>query len=562
MTAGRTNQSESSSGRDRRSLVSPTLLFLLGILAAGFLKALAYRVDGYPDTLIQCLNFALYAGLILYWTQSVHRRLVPSRVRAYMIAAAVLMLGFLLLRSIRYRVPAAGEPLYRFLWYAYYVPLTFAPALFLMTGIRLGSPEGRGWPREKLILIPAAVLSLLFLTNDCHHLAFRPVAGVPLLGETGTYARGWPFYLVIGWVAVSIVAGIFLMVRESGKTRNLRGAAAPLLMLAVMGILLAVEADQERRGMPKPYHFPEICIFTMIGIFEGCIRNRLIPRNENYIGFFREMTLPAVITDRVLRPVFHSAIPVEADRETLRSSLRAPVYLSPDLRLSGKRLRAGYAFWTVDESAIRRINESLIDANEYLEGENALIRAENELKEQKARIESRSRIFSAIGKALYPANREIRELLHDASPGTACFRDRIAAVSVRNAFVKRRANLLLLASETGSVPAAEIALALSEPADYLKYAGVTASVEDSAARTFSAPEAAALVETAEKLTEALMPEISYLMISFSDEALRLTADAERLPAAEMLRTLPLPVTAAISDGLLYLQVSVKGGEAG
>ena len=45
-----------------------------------------------------------------------------------------------------------------------------------------------------------------------------------------------------------------------------------------------------------------------------------------------------VITDGGLSPVYRTAAPVEAAREQLRQALAGPVYLTEDLRLSGRGL--------------------------------------------------------------------------------------------------------------------------------------------------------------------------------------------------------------------------------
>ena len=62
------------------------------------------------------------------------------------------------------------------------------------------------------------------------------------------------------------------------------------------------------------------------------------------------------------------------------------------------------------------------------------------------------------------------------------FRDRIAGISVLNAYVKRKTNLLLMASEKEMIPTQEIFAALSESCRYLSYAG--GSMEVSASETF------------------------------------------------------------------------------
>ena len=63
------------------------------------------------------------------------------------------------------------------------------------------------------------------------------------------------------------------------------------------------------------------------------------------------------------------------------------------MRLCGMEIRAGYAFWTEDESALNRLNEELRDVHETLLQENDLLIRERELTAEQAGIEERSRLY-------------------------------------------------------------------------------------------------------------------------------------------------------------------------
>ena len=97
-----------------------TILFVFGLLLAGFANAMArqliklYGADpGAPallpfgSTILFCLNLALYLFLLLFWIRSVQQRLLPSRTRSYLIAAACCAFVMLMLR--RKTEDAGGE---------------------------------------------------------------------------------------------------------------------------------------------------------------------------------------------------------------------------------------------------------------------------------------------------------------------------------------------------------------------------------------------------------------------------------------------------------------------
>ena len=94
------------------------------------------------------------------------------------------------------------------------------------------------------------------------------------------------------------------------------------------------------------------------------------------------------------------------------------MYPQEDIRLSGMEIRAGYAFWTEDESELHRENRRLEAANEILSEENSLIRAENELKEKKARLDAQNRVYDRIAAELFPRQKRIESLLEDYCFGT------------------------------------------------------------------------------------------------------------------------------------------------
>ena len=490
-------------------------------------------------TMLFCLVFMIYSVLLILWIQTVRARLLPSKARTRLIATAIFMLLYLVLRAFKYRI-AADTALIRFTWYAFYLPLTFIPALFLMVCIRIGREEKPGLWDERLTLIPAGLLSAIILTNDLHHLVFLPKPGIEdFLGRMGTYTYRLPFYLTYGWMVLAIAAGMTLLVRACGRGKNSRPLlkiAAVILLWFILNGLHRLKAIVE---FIPPYESPEIHIFCLLAIFEICIR------------FY---------------PVYRSSSGIEADRDRLSEALSAPVYPQSDQKLSGRQLRGGYAFWIEDESEVRKANEKLAEANELLESENTLIEYENRQKEQNAYLRSRHHIYHEIAAQMYPYQKRIEELLNAARPGEEGFRGQIAGVSVLNAYVKRKTNLLLMASEAENIRLQELLLAVSESARYLTYAGLRTSVDESgfcaapAAKgeedTLPAAALIALYDGFEALAEHLIGHASLLMVSFSGDRMTLAADADGPIEAPGTG---LPVTEEERDGILYLTVTAKKG---
>ena len=63
----------------------------------------------WPSAFMFSAVLLIYSGLILYWVQSVRRRLLPSPARSYMIASGMLMEFFLVVRTVSHRIRHAGR---------------------------------------------------------------------------------------------------------------------------------------------------------------------------------------------------------------------------------------------------------------------------------------------------------------------------------------------------------------------------------------------------------------------------------------------------------------------
>ena len=536
-----------------------TWLFLGLLLLAGFANLFSKTGNAAFDTLMCCINYLTYLGLLLYWIGSVRIRLLPSSTRNGVIFAGLLLLLFMLLRIFAYKfaVSAAAQ---RYAIYGYWIPQMLIPAVFLMTCIRIRRvrQDSRKW-NEYLLLIPAALLALMAITNDLHFLVYKPFGDLSTFTvEADTYSYGPGFYMMYAWMALTCVGFIFFF-HEAGRIQK----KAVLFLIGDIAIWLGnVLFDTLilfRYSRYRFFNIPETHIFCMLGILEICIRYRLIPSNENYSGFFQNLQIPAVITDRNFQIVTASKDTPSIGQEMMQKALLEPVYLTPDLKLSGKEIKAGYAFWAEDESTIHRAQEKLLDANEMIEHENDLILAETKQKEQDAYLRSRHRIYHEIAEELYPCQQKITNLLGTAIPGTSDFKEKIAFVSVLNAYVKRKTNLLLLASENEALSITELFLALQESANYLTLAGLKTTAGEPSDDNLASSIIVALYDAFEAIAEQFLGKVPSLMVSLSNEGLCLTTVSDTLP--DVSGTM-LPVSFRRSEDILYIDIPAKkGGKA-
>ena len=537
-----------------------TWLFLGFMVLAAAVNCLTRTPLSEWDALMTCCNYVILVGLLLFWIRSVRVRLLPSGAKRCVLGAAHLMLFYMLVRIFKYRF-ATEVFLQRYTVYAYWIPQMLIPALFLITCIRIrhGKQE-RQDRRDVLLLIPGAVLALMAMTNDLHSLVY--ISHIPMeqfAVDTGTYTHGPLYYILYVWMALACLAGLLLLFREAGRVS--KKALAYLGAVVLCWIILFLLNSQVFYRIPggiHPFNSPEVNTFGMLGVFEVCIRFRLIPHNENYIDLFRTLRLPVLITDRSFHAAYSTETALSAGEEDLRKAVEKPVALSGGQKLCGKEIRAGYAFWTVDESGIIDMQRKLAEANETIEQENDLLRAEAEQKEKDAYLQSRHRIYHEIAGELYPVQKKIGEILEQAVPGTDDFQENIAKISVLNAYVKRKTNLLLLAAEEECLSLGELFLAIQESAAYLTLAGLHTTASKPEDGTLPAGRIIALYDSFEELAQQLYGKVSSLMVSWNGDGLRLAAAMDEPPVTEKL---PLPVRFRKSEDILYIDISAgRGGE--
>ena len=134
-----------------------TRLFIGFLLLAGVANLISRLPGSEKSTLMTCVNYLTYIGLLLFWIEAVRTRLLPTAARTSILGAALLMLLLMLLRIFKYRFAVSVVSM-RYAVYAYWIPQMLIPALFLMTCIRIrraGQEKRKRY--EDLILILAGI---------------------------------------------------------------------------------------------------------------------------------------------------------------------------------------------------------------------------------------------------------------------------------------------------------------------------------------------------------------------------------------------------------------------
>ena len=174
----------------------PVWIYISGLITAGVFHLIEYNSVSPVSTLMFCLIYLIYTGLILMWIFSLNSRLLPSREKNYLMSAAFLMVLFLMIRTIKYRA-VSSVLMNKYLWFAYYIPFLLIAGFFMITAIRISrrSKNDGMSLTDKIIIAIDLILCLLIMTNDLHYLFWHPDTEGAVLTDRNA-VHGIFFYVI------------------------------------------------------------------------------------------------------------------------------------------------------------------------------------------------------------------------------------------------------------------------------------------------------------------------------------------------------------------------------
>ena len=151
--------------------------YVIGFLGAFVLLAVLRNVTNlWPYSVLFCFYMISQIGCALIvscWMLTVRSRIIEPKLRRLMLLSGGMLVLYFFMQMVRYGLFPDAPGICRYMWYGYYIPMTFIPLTAADLVRELSVPEGKRADRRwKLLLIPAVLLCLGFLTNDLHQLAF------------------------------------------------------------------------------------------------------------------------------------------------------------------------------------------------------------------------------------------------------------------------------------------------------------------------------------------------------------------------------------------------------
>ncbi|MGM9536875.1 MAG: histidine kinase N-terminal 7TM domain-containing protein [Candidatus Onthomonas sp.] len=466
------------------------------------------------------LIFALFAAAILIWICQLQRRLLQDDVRRNLIAAALLMIFWMLLRTVKYTFLPSPHFAERYAWYLYYIPMLLIPLLMFLSVLHVGrTPDQTVSPQWKLLYLPAAALIFGMLTNDLHQLAFRFPGGVKAWNEVDCI-RGPVYYIDMIWIALLFLAMLGIVLSRCAVLANRKKIWMPMLpfLFGTGYTFCIIWNENAATGFLTA---PEMGCFLFASFMESLILTGLLPSNDNYGAFWNASSIGAGIMDWKGSVRYKSRYSLPVTLSQVQEATAWPVSMQEgNLILHSRQIQGWYGYWIQNVSEINRLNSELEELGDVLAEENSILAAENEIAADKVRVEQQNLLYDAIAESIRPQLELLGSLLETVPDAEPDFERTMKYACILNAYIKRRTNLLLLLQQFGRIDGEELRRAILESLDYVRLYGVEAYGAFHGKGIF-AGEAVLLTYTLfETALEAGIPEVTTLLVD-----LQLSADS-------------------------------------
>ena len=492
------------------------LIYLFSVLFIA-LAALLHIFDekqALPFTVIT-LVFFLYALVILLWARHMENRVLKASVARRFKAIAILLIGYLGTRTLKYQVliqAPAALPRIRYIYYFFI--LTVVHMVFL-TSLNVGRSERDSIDKRwDLLWIPTGLLILLILTNDLHGLVF--VTG----GQAPGFRQYGPVYLFTN-VYILLLAALTLVItsKQSLAEKRLKSISLPLLVLGICFLYTLLYIIDW-----PPFHYVKIAfqsaefnILTVVLFIESLVFARLIPSNRGYESFLSMSSLNMGMMDlkghMVLQPPRGPKVNAE---EVKRASERA-LAVNENTLLESSPIQGGTCFWFADLTDFNRLKSQLVAANEEMLSENELLMANNKLQEKMAKVWEQREIRETIHRKLEPQFTGLKAIMDHLPDEKDAYEDALKDACILNVYIKRFSNLYLLSRNKGFLPLSELRLSFEESLDYLRLKNKVTSVHWDGTGGVDAASGIGLYAAFEKILEAYLTSLSAVFVHLKEE---------------------------------------------
>ena len=489
------------------------LLTLFLLLFTNFVRAITMETTPAMYVISHVVVLMIYIGVLVSWGISVYDRIVNKDIRRHLIVLVVLMMFWLLMRTLRHTVFLYVYPLGMWCWYAYYVSMILIPQLCLFATKHIGKPEGYKLPKKwYLLYIPSILMIAGILTNDLHQWAFYFHEGYEAGWEV--YQHGVLYYIATAWIfscVALMIAEILKRCRVPGTHKTIWLPIAMLSVGVAYSILYAL--DSEIFGFIE---MTAALCFTVVAIWESSIKTGLVQSNKHYDELLKYSGLGVAVADNDYTVHYRSNDALFFTAAQMRETENGPVMLDGGIRLSGSEIRGGHTLWQEDLSELLDILDELSELRTELEDANAVSMQNYRMDKKIRTLAEKNRLHDE----LHRQTAHQIDLLNDwltkliATNDPAEKRELLRHIVVVGAYLKRRNNLILVNEQDGMIKEEELDLSIQEMMKNLKLAGIYCAGSVEFEKDLSADVAMQLFDFYEYVVENAFDGLSSLLARF------------------------------------------------
>ena len=475
--------------RNRMTVV----LFLLAFFVLGSLANVTWNEP------LSLNGTMVFSALFMAWTVSIQYRITGKREKRYFVLLGSSMVLWMVERAVKYSHFLNNEWLARHLWYAYYVPIILLPLISLLLSLCIGKAENEAVnPKWKLLYLPALLLIAGIMSNDTHQLAFR---FNPAFENTlNDYSYGILYYITFAWIIACVATALIITLRfstvDGGKKRGFIPLA--VILISVAGVAVYVFTDFRDT---KIMNVPELFCFCVVAYWEACLQTGLIPSNTGYDLLFKKTHLCASIKDSAGKVVYETSV-----------SGAQGIFIPHRRAIAGGEMN-----WLEDITVAAEQKKQLELAGTRLSKRAQLQEKENLLKAERTSIAEQKRIYDKMNASFAPQTERIRALVVAAEENKENWEENMPWVCVLGAYIKRKSNLMLLASGKQTIPLSELGLAFKETLSYLEKIGIVSKMSVVPAVSLPAEKVLYAYDEFETLIERKMPAIDRIEINIIEK---------------------------------------------
>ena len=533
--------------RNTKQLLPMILVFTI-IAAAYSCRILAMLDIG--GAWMSYIRAALYLLLFALWGFSLDRRIIQTQALHCLRLTAVLMLLWLILRTLKYEF-VTDLTVARYIWYLYYLPMLFIPLLGVYIALSLGkSEEFRLTGRIGALAIIPAVLFLLVITNDLHQQMFAFSSGVPGEPDNYSYLHGPVYFCCFGWMVTCMLFSLIHFLKKSrvpiGSEKRIRPFVIACIMI-LYGLLYL-------SGLPAiRWWFGDMNVMFCLlyaAIYESCIRCRMIQSNTGYVELFEATTLAACIADRNGNIVLRSRA---ADEDMVCPKNGLQIIRPDGIRISSAPISGGYAVWQDNVRPLTELRAKLSENKTKIKNNKEKLQEAYLIQKKLNELIEKNRIYDDLETKYGKQIARIGQLLKQCEGAEPVeIQNLLKRILLLGTYIKRGANLYFLSLEYELLPQQELRLTVDEAVRVMTVCGTECSVAYHTTKPMLSSEVARLFDLLKTVAETTINELHSLFISVSDSEMDLSVEC----AAELSFLASSNVTVKQEDGLWLIRTLI------